>query len=65
MNFYDKQKNSRAKNENKKLSTVEGLEDIRTINCEVFIPKSDSRYGPYQVFHKHLTTMTQRDDKEK
>ena len=44
---------------------MEELDTIRTINCEVFIPKSDSRCGPCQVFRKHLTTMTHRADKEK
>ena len=65
LNFYDKQKNVKAKIENKQFSTVEELGTIRTINCEVFIPKSDSRCGPCQVFRKHLTTMTHRVDKEK
>ena len=65
LNFHDKQKNVKAKIENKIFSTVEELDTIRTINCEVFIPKSDSRCGPCQVFRKHLTTMTHRADKEK
>ena len=65
LNFYDKQKNIKAKIENKIFSTVEELDTTCTINCEVFIPKSDSRCGPCQVFRKHLVTMTHRADKEK
>ena len=42
LNFYNEQKNAKAKIENKKFRTVEELNTIRTINCEVFIPKSDS-----------------------
>ena len=38
-------KNVKAKIENKKLSTLEKLDTTQTINCEVFIPKSDSRCG--------------------
>ena len=42
---------------------MEELDTIQTINCEVFIPKSDSRCGSCQVFCKHLTTMTHSADK--
>ena len=81
LNFYGKQKNVKAKIEDKKFSTVEELNTIRTINCEVFIPKSDSRCGLCQVFpiipksdspcrlcqvfRKHLATVTHGADKEK
>ena len=65
LNFHDKQKNIKAKIENKIFSTVEELDAKCTINCEVFIPKSDSRCGPCQVFRKHLVTMNHRADKEK
>ena len=65
MNFYDKQKNIKAKIENKIFSTVEELDTIRTINCEVFIPKSDSRCEPCQVFCEHLRKMTHHDGMEK
>ena len=81
LNFYGKQKNVKAKIQDKKFSTVEELNTIQTINCEVFIPKSDSRCGlcqvfriipksdspcrPCQVFCKHLATMTHGADKEK
>ena len=58
-------KNVKAKIENKKFSTVEKLDTTQLINCEVFIPKSDSRCGPCHVFWKHLTTMTHGADKEK
>ena len=51
--------------ENKKFSTVGELDTIQTMNCEVFIPKSDSRCGPCQVFRKHLIAITHRADKEK
>ena len=47
LNFHNKQKNVKVKIENKTLSTVEELDTIRTINCEVFIPKSDSRWGDH------------------
>ena len=63
LRFFDKQKNVKAKIENKIFSTVEELDTIRTIICEFFIPKSDSRCGPCQVFCKHLTTITHRADK--
>ena len=39
--------------------------EIRTIKCEDFIPKSDSRRGACKVFCKHLATITHRGDKEK
>ena len=65
LNFYDKQKNIKAKIENKIFSTVEELDSIRTINYEVFIPKSDSRCEPCQVFCKHLRKMTHHDGMEK
>ena len=44
---------------------MEELDTIQTINCEVFIPKSDTRCGSCEVFCKHLTTMTHCADKEK
>ena len=44
---------------------MEEVDTIRVVNCEVFIPKSDSRCESYQVFLKHLTTMTHHADKEK
>ena len=65
MNFYDQQEIVKEKIENKRFSTVEELDTIQTTNCEVFIPISDSRYWPCQVFRKHLATMTHRADKEK
>ena len=65
LNFYDKQKNIKAKIKNKIFSTAEELDTVRTLNCEVFIPKSNSRCAPCQVFRKHLTTMAHCADKEK
>ena len=50
-NFYDEQKNVKAKIENKTFSSVQELDTIRAINCEVFC--------------KHLTTITHRVDREK
>ena len=65
LKFFDKQKNVKAKFETKIFSTVEELDTIRTTNCEVVIPKSDSRCEPCQVFCKHLTTKAHRANKEK
>ena len=65
LNFYDKQKNVKTRIEDKIFSTVEELDTIRIKNCEVSIPKSDSRCGPCQVIRKHLTTITHRANKEK